>query len=256
MLGYYAQSLLDPLDAALFALVLAYVLRRRLPRVAFWLPAVGALLLVVFGLPATANHLMFALEAPVEPVMKDGETYDAVIMLTGLIEPATTADHGEPQFDESSERFMTTFDLLRTNRARFAILSGTSWGAGRYGLPPESEVIAAQLVRWGIDPARIVTDGLSRNTHQNALESVRIARERGWLHDVLVTSAAHMKRAHGCFAKLGLEVDTRAVDFVAYDPAKHAHEGWIPRSEVLTEDVGALHEYVGRLAYRLRGWID
>lgn len=256
MLGYFAQSLLDPLDGALLLLVLGYALRRRWPRVAFWLPAAGALLLVVFAIPATANRLMFALEAPVEPVMKDGETYDAVIMLSGMVEPATTADRGEPQFDDAAERLMTTFDLLRTNRARFAILSGTSWGEGRYGLPSESRVLASQLVRWGIDPSRIVTDDVSRNTHQNALESVGIARAHGWNHDVLVTSAAHMKRARGCFAKLGLDVDTRAVDFVAYDPAKHEHQGWIPHSEVLHQSVGAIHEYVGRLAYRLRGWTD
>jgi uncharacterized SAM-binding protein YcdF (DUF218 family) len=255
VLSYFGQFALDPLCVALVLLALAYALRRRWPRVAFWLPAAAGLLLWFFALPATANGLMHALEAPVTPVMKDGDTYDAVIMLTGSVEPATTADTGEPQYNDTVERVLTTFDLLRTNRARFAILSGTSWGQGRYGLPSESRIIASQLAAWGIDASRIVTDDVSRNTHQNAIESVRIAREHAWLHDVLVTSAAHMKRAHACFAKLGLDPDTRATDFAAYEPAKHGH-GWQPRAVILDESVSALHEYVGRFVYRLRGWTD
>ena len=37
-----------------------------------------------------------------------------------------------------------------------------------------------------------------------------LARQRGWTHDVLVTSAAHMARARGCFEEEGLNVDTLA----------------------------------------------
>lgn len=253
MLNYLGQFLLDPLYDALVLLFLAYALRRRFPRTSAWLPAAAGLLLLVFSVPVTANDLEHALEAPVEPVMKDGVVYDAVIVLGGAVDGPTTADTGEPQFNDAVERVLEGYEILRTNRARFAILSGTSWRPGRGNPEAESRLIADQFVKWGIDPSRIVTDETSRNTHQNAIESVRIAREHGWLHDVLVTSAAHMKRARGCFSRLGLEVDTRAVDYVAYDPARHRH-GWGVRTVTLVESVAAIREWVGRLVYRLRGW--
>ena len=102
-----------------------------------------------------------------------------------------TAETGMPAFSEPAERVLAAFDLLRTGRARNAILSGGS------GAPAEAEsrVIARQLEAWGIDGSRLALDERSLNTHENAVESVRIARERGWVRDVLVTSAAHVARA-------------------------------------------------------------
>jgi uncharacterized SAM-binding protein YcdF (DUF218 family) len=255
LLSYLAGFVFDPLWVALILLAASFAFRRTRPELARWLPLVAAGLLWVFALPITANDLAHALEAPVEPRIKDGVTYDAVIVLGGTMEAATTFDTGEPQYDESAERVLAGFDLLRTNKAKYAIISGTSWRASKRGPPPESRIIKDQLVKWGIDPERIVVDEESRNTHENAIESVRIAKEHGWLTDVLVTSAAHMKRARGCFSKEGLEVDTRQVDYVAYDPDKHRH-GWAPRSVTLRDSTLALREHVARLAYKLRGWTN
>ena len=252
---HFAQIFLDPLFDALLLLALSYALRKRAPRVALALPAAAMALLLFFASPVVSNRLAFALEEPALTSMKPDVTYDAVISLSGTMDGMVTADTGAPAYDEAVERILATFDLLRTNRARFAIISGTSWDAGPGEAPPEAQLIAQQLEAWGIDPARIAVDSVSRNTHENAIESTRIAREHGWTHDVLVTSAAHMKRARGCFAKEGLAVDTLAVDFAAYDPAHHWSR-WGPRTSSLGESTAVIREWVARIVYRTRDWTE
>jgi uncharacterized SAM-binding protein YcdF (DUF218 family) len=174
-------------------------------------------------------------------------------VLGGATYPLVTLDTGAATFGDPVERVLTAFDLLRTNRARFAILSGSSWSAGPGAPPSEGQVLADQLIAWGIDRERLVIEDASRTTHENAVESARVARARGWTRVVLVTSAAHMKRAYGCFAEEGLPVDTLAVDFDAYDPSRHGSP-WLPRASALAESTAALRERIGRAIYQLRGW--
>ncbi len=254
-MSHLAQIFLDPLFDALLLLVLSYALRKRAPRLAFALPAAAMALLLFFASPVVSNRLLYALEQPALTSIKPDVTYDAVIVLGGTMDGMVTADTKSPAYDEAVERILATYDLLRTNRARYAILSGSSWNEGPGEAPPEARLIAQQLAAWGIDPARIAVDEASRNTHENAIESTRIARERGWMRDVIVTSAAHMKRARGCFAKEGLEADTLAVDFGAYDPARHWSR-WGPQASSLAESTGAIREWVARIVYRMRGWSE
>ena len=117
----------------------------------------------------------------------------------------------------------------------------------------EADVLARQLELWGIAPERIVREGRSRNTRENALESERLIREKGWRTLLLVTSAAHMPRALGTFEAVGLHPDTLVVDVRAH--GFHPHSGWWqPRASNLSAGTDALRELFGRLVYRLRGW--
>ncbi|MGO8994891.1 MAG: YdcF family protein [Polyangiaceae bacterium] len=248
-----ADVLFEPLFAALALLVLSYVLSKRAPRLAFALPAAALAILVVFSAPAVSNGLQRGLEQPPLTTMRPDAIYDTVIVLGGATNPPVTAETGRPSFNDAVERLLTAFDLLRTNRARSAILSGGNWPGVRPDIEPEAHIMAEQLEAWGIDPARLVIDTRSTNTHENAVESVRIARERGWTRDLLVTSAAHMQRARGCFLREGLEVDTLSVDFRANDPARSSI-GWLPRAAALADSTAAIRERVGRFVYRMRGW--
>jgi len=121
------------------------------------------------------------------------------------------------------------------------------------GALTEPELLAGALERWGIEPARIVVETRSRNTHENAAESARIAAERGWRSLLLVTSAGHMERALGCFRKAGLTPDTMPVDYRG-DPDSSG-SAWIPRALFLALSADALREFAGRGVYRLIGYM-
>ncbi len=250
-----ADVLLEPLFLALALLLLSYLLSRRSPRVAFALPAIAFALLLAFSTPKVANALVRALEQPPLTTVKSDVTYDAVIVLGGGINGIVTSQTGQIAFDEAVERVLTAFDLLRSNRAKNAILSGGLWPGSGPTVKPEARLMATALEGWGIDPLRLALDERSTNTHENAVESAKIARARGWRRNLLVTSAAHMERAKGCFAREGLDVDLLSVDFISNDPGA-SPSGWLPRAGALAGSTAAIRERVGRLVYRLRGWSE
>ncbi len=58
----------------------------------------------------------------------------------------------------------------------------------------------------GIPPGRIHLEPLARNTLENAVNAIAIARERGWKRGVVVTDAYHLPRACMAFRQLGWSV--------------------------------------------------
>jgi uncharacterized SAM-binding protein YcdF (DUF218 family) len=210
----------------------------------------GLALLLLFSFEPFANALERALERGATRTYRPDATYDALILLGGLVE--RTASSGEPAYNENVERLLVTYELLRTNHARHVILSG---GVLDPSVPSlvEADVLAQQLVDWGISRDRIVAERRSRNTHENAVESQRIANENGWRRLLVVTSAFHMPRAVGCFRAVGLAVDTLPVDYRAYDPARFSGS-WLPRAMFLDHSTAAVREWCGREIYRLQGY--
>jgi len=238
------DALFSPLTWAAL-LIAAGLLKRRRP---IALAGLGVLLL--FSLEPFANLLLYALEKGAPSTYRGDVPYDAVILLGGAVERATTP--GQPSYNDNVERLLETYDLLRADRARFAIVSGGAVDA-RASAPVEADVLAGQLVDWGVDPERVIVEGRSRNTHDNAVESKRIALERGFTRLLVVTSAYHMPRALGCFRAVGVPVDALPVDYRAYD-YKHFSGSWLPRANALERSTMVLREWFGRGVYRIRGY--
>ena len=223
-------------------------LRRGADRVARFALPVTFVLLFVFSLEPVSNRLLRSLEVDAPSTKKPGFTYDAVILLGGLVEDRTDTHNGVA-YNDNVERLNGTFDVLKRGEARFAILSGGSWNADT---EPEGKTLADELVRMGIDRDRLLVEDRSRNTRENALFSADIIRARGLHSLLLVTSAFHMKRALRCFETVGLDVDTMPVDFKSYDPDRFTGS-FIPRSKSLHESSVALREGAGRVVYKLTG---
>ncbi|HEY2516796.1 MAG TPA: YdcF family protein, partial [Polyangiaceae bacterium] len=163
-----ADVAFEPLWWAALALVCTYALRRRAPRFAAALPAIAGAVLVFFSIPAVGNGLVRALEQPVLSSAQPGVVYDAVIVLGGAMSLEVSADTGQPAFGDPVERVLTGFELLRSGRAKNAILSGGP-GAGQVS---EARMMAQQLAAWGIDDSRLALEERSENTHENAVGSV------------------------------------------------------------------------------------
>ena len=82
------------------------------------------------------------------------------------------------------------------------------------------------------------------------MESARIVRERGWTRLVLVTSAAHLPRALGCFHAVGLRPDAFPTDYRSSGRTRSL----APRAGNLSESADALRELWGRVVYRALGY--
>ncbi|PTL75345.1 YdcF family protein [Vitiosangium sp. GDMCC 1.1324] len=244
--------LLAPLSWGLLLGGAGLLLRRRRARLAAWLQGLGLAVLYVFSTEPVANGLQCWVEAGAVSTYRPDVVYDAVIVLGGAVDADATERSGLPEFTHPVERILRGFELLRDGHARQVLLSAGTLDT-RPGALVEADVLARQLRLWGIEPERIVTEGRSRNTRENAVESERIIREKGWKRLVLVTSAAHMPRALGTFEAVGLKPDTLVVDVRAHD--WHVRGAWWqPRASNLAAGTDVLRELVGRLVYRLWGW--
>lgn len=202
---------------------------------------VGVLLLVSF--PPVSNGLLWRLERGSASTYDPSVTYDAVILLGGLVDDRAMMASGQISFNDNVERLIVTHRLVRDGKARVVIVSGIS---------PEADILAAQLEDWGVAKERILLEARSRNTRENALFSREITRARGLERVLVVTSAYHMPRAAECFNAVGMKVDTLAVDYRA--SASVPLGEWLPRAGSLAVSTAVLREMAGRWIYRMQGY--
>ena len=238
--------LLSPLTWSVLLVLAGMRAHASTPRRGRGLTIAGVTVLLVFSLEPVANLLVRGLEAKPRPMPAPG-TYDAVVLLGGALDTWATEDSGTRAYNGSVERVLAAQALLRRGVAPVVVIS-----AGRtdpHGRVVEADVLRDELVDLGVAPAQIVREGRSRNTRENADETAAIVRAHGYRRLLLVTSAVHIERAQGEFARAGIRVDPYPVDVRSHDPSRHPLN-WLPRASHLAESTGAIREYAGRLVYR------
>lgn len=212
----------------------------------------GLVVLVFASSMAVSNAIGWSLEHATTSTYRDDVTYDAVVLLGGVVDEEVSARTGQPAYNENVERLVVTYRLLRDGKAKLAIVSGGTMDK-RFAGFGEADTLGRQLEDWGIARDRIIVEGAALNTRDNAVYAQRIAKERGLERVVIVTSAFHMLRASECFAAVGMKVDTLAVDYRA-----HEHErglaGWLPRAGNLAVTTSMTREIAGRWIYRAQGY--
>jgi uncharacterized SAM-binding protein YcdF (DUF218 family) len=111
-------------------------------------------------------------------------------------------------------------------------------------------------MRWGAAPEATFDLGLCGNTHDEAVRMRELMQKHGWKRIFLVTSASHMRRAEGVFAKAGVPVVPVACDFQALGtPPSGLLARPFPGLAGMEQLDLYLHEKIGWWVYRWRGWI-
>lgn len=118
--------------------------------------------------------------------------------------------------------------------------------------PPYASLMRDALVREGVPESAVWVESKSRTTHENAEYSARLLIQRGITRIALVTDAYHMLRAKKSFERAGFKVFPAACGYRSFDEV-HIYN-LIPNWQGLeyTEDI--LHETLGLLWYKARGW--
>jgi len=218
-------------------------------------PAALVAILLVVGSTSLPLRLAASLERPWAG--RDAATLphaDAVVMLGGEL---TLSPNDVFGFDlaDAGDRAILAAELVRQGKAGTLVLGGSAHGADRSG-PSEGELLQRWLGAWGLLSVPVVTLGDCRSTHDEAIATAALARERGWKSVLLVTSAAHMTRAEAVFRKAGVPVVPAPCDFAALSRIEDATRPHLPGPDGFRALGGWMHERIGLWAYRLRGWVD
>lgn len=95
--------------------------------------------------------------------------------------------------------------------------------SGMDEVPGAGDADAAQVfMAAGISPSRIVIEGRSRNTAENAAFSRAVIQPERFSRWILVTSAFHMPRAIGAFRAAGFTVEAYPVEYLSASPSSAA----------------------------------
>jgi len=250
VLSKTVDFLFSPLTWALLGGLeaLRRVIKRRSSPLVPLVVALGVLYL--FATETVAELLTQALERGATTSYDPNKDYDAVVVLGGITGYGASANpFALVQYNDNIERLLVAYEIIRTGHARTVVLSaGPPAPPGRRS---EAVLLSEQLLHWGVAPDQLVVEGQSRNTRENAVESAAIVRQHGWRNVLIVTSAFHMPRAHGCFRAVGLDVDTLPVDYRAMGITR---QSWMPHASSLFQSEHVLHEFFGRWVYQLRGY--
>lgn len=256
MLYSILKATLQPYFLLLFfqGLVLLWLRRRRVAArgAVGWLVAAWAML-VLLSVPLAGRLLLGTLEYPYPLQQETQAEVDAIVVLGGgLVPPDGLVRRARPS-DSSYARCVHAATLHEIHGCPLILCGGVT----QPDETPESEaqVMADALAFLGVADEAIVLESSSRSTRENARQAAAILRERGFGHVLLVTHARHMRRADGCFRKLGIRATPSPCSAVSARLWQDFHDTWIPSPQGLDASNWALQEWLGLLYYRLRGWI-
>jgi uncharacterized SAM-binding protein YcdF (DUF218 family) len=110
------------------------------------------------------------------------------------------------------------------------------------------------LESWGVPTDAIIVETNSRNTYENARQTKKILQTREIDTILLVTSAFHMPRALATFRHVGPRVLPSPSGYSMASYKKPVLLEWWPTLGNLAKAQALVHENLGILIYRLRGW--
>lgn len=178
---------------------------------------------------------------------------DGIILLGGSEDARASAFWQQMQLNEAGERYLAALYLAQRFPKAKLLFTGGSGVLRDLGAIRVTEASWAEklFLAQGIAKDRLLLEGASRNTAENArlsLALVQLMPRQRW---VLVTSAFHMPRAVRSFEAAGWD------GLIAY-PVDH-------RSKAISDGIGwnlshnldvlntAIRERIGQLAYRMGG---
>jgi uncharacterized SAM-binding protein YcdF (DUF218 family) len=152
---------------------------------------------------------------------------------------------------DTGARMLEGYRVYRMTAAEWIVSSG---GLVTQTRPNETsaEMMRDGLIARGVPADRILLEPESTDTHEEAVAIAAMLRRLGAERVILVTSDLHMPRAIGAFRAAGVPV----IPAIAADARRPLSlRDWItPTSHGLEYTDRVIHELIGNVYYRGRGW--
>ncbi len=239
--------LISPTVIIIIVIIMALIVKKPALRKKLLIFSLG--LLLFFSNPFIINQLLKYWE-PLSSV-DNKKIYDTGIILTGFM--SRDKENGSLSFGEAADRLTEGLILYRTGRIKTILISG---GSGSLKDDTRESMLAKAFLteNCGVPDSVVFIDTVSRNTYENAVESKKVMNAEGLKSAIIITSAWHMRRAEGCFKKVGLYVAIHPTDGLYNIQKFYLSDLIVPdtRNNVKWENL--MHEIVGVIIYKLYGF--
>lgn len=217
----------------------------------------GAAMVLGLGAFTTIGAVLLQpLEARFTRPLPPPEAIAGIIVLGGGMDAGVNEVRRGYELDRGGDRFVEALRLAQRHPDTPIVVAG---GSGRLTPREDTEAAAARrfLVALGVAPERVLEEGRSRNTAENArfvaaLLGPEAQTGASWL---LVTSAFHMPRAMALFRKAGLKVVAWPTDYRTTGDAVLTLSLDQPLDNLERLHL-AIREWTGLWVYALTGRID
>lgn len=214
----------------------------------------GLVLLLLFSNEFIANELMTVWEIPATPYQAIEKKYTWGILLSGVARAGMKPDD-RVYFSRGADRVVHTVQLYKLGIIEKVLVTGGSGRLLDIG-ERESNDLADAMVLMGVDPADIIIESESRNTHESAVAVKNILLNNAQPNDcILITSGYHMRRSLGCFNKVDWKMDSFSADFLSHPRSYTFDTLFIPKTEALVIWQHLIKEIIGYISYTAVGYI-
>ncbi|MFT5777796.1 MAG: uncharacterized SAM-binding protein YcdF (DUF218 family) [Crocinitomicaceae bacterium] len=186
--------------------------------------------------------------------MQDIGQYDVGIVLGGMFE--YNGDLDQLTIRRQGDRMVQAISLYKSGKIKKILISGDSGYVTDRGLH-EAKQVKELLLEWGIPEEDILSEEISKNTHENAVQCSKILKkEPEYKSYLLITSGIHMRRSLACFEREGLHCDPFSTDLYSNKlGGYHWDQYLIPNVDNFTQWHKLLKEISGYIVYDMRGYI-
>lgn len=141
-------------------------------------------------------------------------------------------------------RLDKTIEIFKNGLARNIVISGG------YNFPPfciRAELLAEEIIKKNIPKNKVILEKKSKNTYEQGLEVLKIAKEKNWGKIILVASHFHQPRAYLAFLKAMQDLNIKIHIFNA--PAKELFwfdktDAGLTRLQLLEEELNKIKKYI------------
>jgi len=203
-------------------------------------------------MPVASDAIRGSLEQRFEMVAAaDVPPGDVIVVLGGAF--SHQAGWPAPDLSGAADRYWHAARLFHAGRAPRILLSGGRTPGRGPGIT-EAEAGAVFLRDLGVPDSAIQLEIAALTTRDNAVRVAEVLEQQQLERVLLVTSALHMRRSMEAFRAVGLEPIPLATDFEVRPAPALRLRRWLPSASALADSTRAFHEYIGLIAYRIRGW--
>jgi uncharacterized SAM-binding protein YcdF (DUF218 family) len=173
----------------------------------------SVVLLAIGGFSPLGNWLLYPLETRFPAWDATRGAPDGIVVLGGPIDPELSLAHDTAVYHGAVDRLIAAAALAHRYPHARIVYSGGNSNLVFDDTAKEADYARSVFAGLGISRERLMMEGRSRNTQENAEFSKALAAPKNGERWLLVTSAYHMPRSVGAFRKAGFAVEPYPVDW-------------------------------------------